>query len=366
MKQIKFIFLLLAVLQTLNLRAQVTVEAKLDSMRIYVGEQTGISLTVTCDADQHLMMPQPTSFQRDADGISYLAPRVEIVHFEEPDTEYLNDGKRLQVSQKYIITSFDSTDYYLPPFDVLVDTTHYESNRTLLKVYSMEVDTLHLDVFFPQKDIVEAPFSWQDWKFVIYMSILVVVLVMLSILGFVWLRHGNPIIRLVRRKPKLPPHQVAMSRIEQIKGDHIAAKEDSKEYYTALTDTLRTYMKDRFGFNATEMTSSEIIDYLRENADVESLRELQQLFETADLVKFAKYNTMLNEKDANLLTAIQFVNETKLEVDPNAKDEEPAYTVEQKRSIGLKWALRVAIFLLTATSIYLTVKIVLRVIDLVE
>ena len=35
------------------------------------------------------------------------------------------------------------------------------------------------------------------------------------------------------------------------------------------------------------------------------------LFQTADLVKFAKYNTLINENDANLVNAIEFINQTK-------------------------------------------------------
>ena len=34
------------------------------------------------------------------------------------------------------------------------------------------------------------------------------------------------------------------------------------EYYTRLTAILRTYIEKRYGFNAMEMTSTEIIDRL--------------------------------------------------------------------------------------------------------
>lgn len=34
---------------------------------------------------------------------------------------------------------------------------------------------------------------------------------------------------------------------------------------------------------------------------------------TADLVKFAKYSTLINENDMNLVNAIEFINQTKQE-----------------------------------------------------
>ena len=53
-----------------------------------------------------------------------------------------------------------------------------------------------------------------------------------------------------------------------------------------------------------EMTSSEIIMHLKANGDESMMNELQELFMTADLVKFAKYSSLLNEKDMNLVNAI--------------------------------------------------------------
>ena len=75
-------------------------------------------------------------------------------------------------------------------------------------------------------------------------------------------------------EPKLPPHQLAMKEIERIKTEKIWQKGQSKEYYTELTDALRTYIKNRFGFNALEMTSSEIIDKLLEFNYKEAISDL--------------------------------------------------------------------------------------------
>ena len=50
-------------------------------------------------------------------------------------------------------------------------------------------------------------------------------------------------------------------------------REDPKLYYTELTEVLRTYIKDRFGFNALEMTSSEIIEHLLEVKDQQSISD---------------------------------------------------------------------------------------------
>ena len=112
-----------------------------------------------------------------------------------------------------------------------------------------------------------------------------------------------------------------MKKIETIKADKVAKREDPKAYYTELTDVIRIYIKERFGFNAMEMTSAEIIERLLEEKDKESIHDLKVMFETADLVKFAKYAPLMNENDMNLVNAVDFINQTKIEEDPNAKKE---------------------------------------------
>jgi hypothetical protein len=92
-----------------------------------------------------------------------------------------------------------------------------------------------------------------------------------------------------------------------------------------------------------EMTSSEIIERLTTADDQQSLGELRQLFMTADLVKFAKYSTMINENDANLVNAIDFINQTKLENQPTEETVKPQLSEEDQRSQKIRRVLKTVI-----------------------
>ena len=191
-------------------------------------------------------------------------------------------------------------------------------------------------------------------------------MLMIACIIYLWyhVKHGKPIVRFVRRKKKLPPHQIAMTEIERIKSERKWAEEDSKEYYTLLTDTLRNYIRDRYGFNALEMTSSEIIDRLVSENNEEALDELREIFRTADLVKFAKWSTLINENDANLVAAVEYVNQTKIEPDPNAKPEpEVIKETDQKRLTQVK-IMRVAMIVLGVLSVALLAWVAWRTTDL--
>ena len=302
---------------------QVTVDASIDSLQLLIGEQAKVKLEISMDAKQKLQLP----FLRDT-----LVKGVEILDIAKPDTQMLNDGKRMLIKQEYTITSFDSALYYLPPFEVMVNGESYRAKALAVKVYSIPVDTLHPEQFFGPKTVREVPITWDDVSAIVWLTLLMLALGGLAYYLFVRYKDNKPIIKKIKIEPKLPPHQQALKEIERIKGDKTLRKADPKTYYTELTDVLRTYMEERFGFNAMEMTSSEIIDKLQEINDKESIKDLMYLFQTADLVKFAKHSPLMNENDMNLVNAVDFINNTKVEPDPNAKPEPTEITVEEKRS----------------------------------
>jgi hypothetical protein len=242
------------------------------------------------------------------------------------------------VKQEYTVTSFDSALYYLPPFQVKVDDKVFLSKSLALKVYSVPVDTLHPEQFFGPKEIHAVPLTWDDVKALVGLIVLLLAMGALATFLTVRYRNNKPIIRRVKVEPKLLPHQQALKEIEEIKANRTLQANDPKAYYTALTEALRRYMVERFGFDAMEMTSTEIIEHLQ-HTDSQSISELKELFTTADLVKFAKHAPMMNENDMNLMNAMDFINRTKVEPDPNAKPEPTEITVEEKRSRQGKMAL---------------------------
>lgn len=338
----KYLILLFVLGFGLTGKAQVTVDATIDTLLIRVGEQTKIHLQVSMDAGVQYDLPHY------ADTI---VNGVECLEAGEPVVSELNEGKRLLVSRDYLVTSFDSGHYFLPPMEVLVDQKPYQSKSLSLKVMSVDVDVTKPNEFFGPKDVMDAPFEWEDWALIFWLSILLIPMIGLCAYFVIRYRDNKPIIKHIKLAPKLPPHQKAMNEIQAIKTEKNWNPEDSKEYYTRLTDALRNYIKERYNFNATEMTSSEIIEHLMDLKDEKALDELRQLFITADLVKFAKYYTQLNENDMNLVNAVEFINQTKVEVDPAELNKPEELTVEEKRSRTVKLSLLGGIVVLAILSV---------------
>jgi hypothetical protein len=353
----RILLLFALLLPVLHGNAQVLVDVKVDSLQLFIGEQTNLTLDITLGAKQKLQLPALKKGDQ-------LIPNVEVVEIQRPDTNKLDDGKRLEIIQRYTITAWDSSLYCLPPFEVKVDGKKYKSKSLAIKVYTVDVDTLHIDKYYPPNEIMDVPFAWSDWREILFGSFVVVILLLICVVLYYHVVIGKPIVRIIRRKKVLPPHKVAINEIERIKADRKWAEEDSKEYYTLLTDTLRTYIKDRYGFNAMEMTSSEIINRLISDNNEEALSELREIFTTADLVKFAKYNTLINENDANLVAALEYINQTKQEVDPNAKPEPEIIKETDKKRMNQVLTMRIVMGVLIVISICLTCWLIWRSVDI--
>ena len=320
----RFAFLIALIISALQISAQVQVEASIDSIQIFVGEQVHVTLSSTAKEQSKVEFPQ---FKR----TEYITPGIEVLGAEELETKQQDNGFVTR-QMVYTMTSFDDTLYYIPPMKVKIDGKPYESKSLALKVLTIEVDTTNVDQFFGPKDVQDNPFLWSDWSLSFWLSVLFLVLLAVVYYLYLRLRDNKPIITHIRIVKRLLPHQKALQQIEQIKADKMVSSENSKEYYTKLTDTLRKYIEERYGFNAMEMTSSEIIDHLMATQDESALSELRHLFLTADLVKFAKYSTLINENDANLVNAIDFINQTKLENEPQEETVKPQLTEEDQRS----------------------------------
>src|SRR5574344_1294016 len=255
-----------------------------------------------------------------------LVPGVELIKGFEYDT--LSSKKKVSdIEVKAIITSFDSGSYYIPrqvlyfyKGEELIDTIVLEAKT--LEVTTIPVDTATYQMYDikPQFDY---PVTFKEILPWILGFIGLVVLILL-IIKLINNRKSN---KTLFGKPvvKDPPHITALRNLEKIRNEKLWQNNKEKQYYTAITDTLRQYIDSRFHVQTMERTSKEILDSLSDKTiQANEYNELKDLFEISDLVKFAKYSPSSDENERAIPSAVRFVNSTfmqELEGDNNEKKE---------------------------------------------
>ena len=288
-------------------------DVKVDSAAILIGEQTVLHLTVTADKNKEVQLVIP----RDT-----LMAGVEVLDIPKADTTEI-DNDRLLIKQDLLVTSFDSSLYLLPPFKVIDGKDTVYSNQIALKVSTIPVNTDKPEEFFDIKNVWKPPFVLADYYPIIFGVLLALFLICVIAYVIKRLRNRQSLIPFKKPEPKLPPHEQAVKELDESKQQKLGQQGRSKEYFTMITDTLRRYIVERFGINAMEMTSGEILDIIRKTPDASSVYDnLQQILLLSDFVKFAKMNPLPDENDLSMTNAYLFVDKTKQEVVEVAPEEQ--------------------------------------------
>ena len=156
MRQLKSILLTIAltlVPAAIFASGQVVVNVEADSMMLWVGEQTGLHLEVTCDAGQNIEFPLFTDTI--VRGLEIIPPMV-------ADTQYVNDGHRMTVTRNYTVTCFDSALVFIPPIPVRVDGNEYESGSLALSFLVFDIPEGSETELFPPKDNMDMPVAFRE------------------------------------------------------------------------------------------------------------------------------------------------------------------------------------------------------------
>ncbi|MEE1184245.1 MAG: hypothetical protein UHZ06_07185 [Paludibacteraceae bacterium] len=296
------IFILLFSMVQIALAQQFTVSSQLDSASIQIGEQARLRLSVA----------QPTNLQVSIPILSdTITKGIEIVEMVKADTISLSDS-RIQVNYDYLITSFDSGFYFIPSYTYAAAGDTLQTAPLGLSVTTVTVNPETDDVK-AIKPIMDAPFYWSElftWVGYFLLAFLVVSLIIFVLLKYVF-KKKVPFIDQTPQ-PVIPPHIVALEKLEEIKVQKIWQCGDIKVFYTQVTDVLRVYLEGRFGINAMELTSDEIMALVKKEPGLNEVRAaLKDLLTLADLVKFAKMVPIENQNERSLLIAFDVVDKTK-------------------------------------------------------
>ena len=279
----------------------IVVNASIDSTMLMLGDQTDLHLSVTHDASEQVQMPVFGEMLQDG---------IEIVERSAIDTAMLSDG-RVQLTQDLTLTSFKDSLFSIEPLFVTSgEDTFWTDPMALNVIQPFEVDSslAITDI----KDIEKAPIWW--WGIIRWILLALGILLLID-LGF-WLwkwyeKNHQPAEETIDPELLRPADEVALEKLDEIKAAKIWKDGKVKEYQTELTDVVREYIGRRFDVHSTEKTSDETLREMKPLIDKDLFARLKSMLQLADLVKFAKWHTTPDENEQALMTAYDFVNETK-------------------------------------------------------
>ena len=113
--------------------------------------------------------------------------------------------------------------------------------------------------------------------------------------------------------PSEPPHEVAFRQLNALRGTDFKDPEAVRRFHFRISEVVRGYVEDRFGLNATDLTTEEIAAVLPNLTPLPpSLgQQLETFLKETDRVKFADYAPLEDEIRGTYDRALGFVEATR-------------------------------------------------------
>lgn len=284
---------------------QAKLKQQLDSAYLLMGKKTAVAVELLSDKEPHgAIVVQSQKMPRE----------VEIADQGTTDTVNLGND-RWQLRRTIIIQSFDSGFYSLPPVLYIEGGETIASSPLALKVIPVPVDTL-TDIH-DYAATADAGLRWYDrlpdWlvDYGAWILLALILIAAATFLGLKYLRRkaNGPAVKTVRKEP---PYEAAIRQLEHLRQENLCERGQEREFYTRLTEILRIYLQERFGINAMEMTSTEILSALSNNEETRMpKRYMTEILNMADFVKFAKVRPLPDDNVKTFRSAMQFVEDTR-------------------------------------------------------
>ncbi|HRZ97365.1 MAG TPA: hypothetical protein P5084_07395 [Paludibacter sp.] len=290
----------------IHVQAQkITVTARIDSTQMWIGNQTRLSFEISQKPGQKVITPVFSDT---------IISGLELVENCKSDTVTNPDG-HLLVTQNYVVTSFEDSLLYIPSFPFVAENeTVWSKSLSLKVVQPFQIDTASNSIA-DIKQVFNTKFNWKEFIIKILIGLLILALCVLLFILISRLIRKKPVFESQNKTPELPPHVIAIAGLDKIKSEKLWQQNRTKEYHTELTDVLRVYIEKIYDIPCMEMTSEEILSHLNflRFEQKSAYTSLKNILHLADLVKFAKWNALIDEHELSLNNAYLFVNQTKKE-----------------------------------------------------
>lgn len=284
--------------------------SSIDTAQIRVGEEIIYSIQVETDSTDLVLFPEGQSFNP-----------MEVIESYEPDTTRYQD--KIRLIKKYGLTQFDSGNYTLPSQRIVINNEPFNTDSVQVQVANVIVDTTQQKMFHIKPAFeVEA----QDFDFYSAFQWILSILVFLVLGLFFYLKRKKR--KREETQQQLPPYEEAIKALQELDHSFFLKNNNSKRYYTSLTEILKTYIGREVDDSALESTSKELIERLTLHKDSgnydfdnATIKKIDKILTRADLIKFAKMKEQEGQAKVDRAVVEDIINETK-EIIPEPTEEE--------------------------------------------
>jgi hypothetical protein len=250
-----------------------------DRPELTVGDPVRLALEVNHPAGYQVFIPK----------LEQVWGNLEVRGQSQATTEVLDDGTAT-TRQTIEVTLFSPGEFRTPELPLTISDGSGQLTESIIPAVSLNVVPTLAENDNELRDIkpqagLQVPAVW-PW----FVGGGLVLLAVAAVAGWWAYRRwrGEPF--LAPFVDNRPPWQVAHDELVRIGKLGLVEERRFKEYYTLVTDCLRTYLEDQFQLRVYDRTTSQLKPVLQQShLAPEHTRRILDLFTWSDMVKFAKF-----------------------------------------------------------------------------
>jgi len=257
-----------------------------------------VTLTVEVIADPELDVTIPPFDPASLNGLNiYGAP--------EQINEMTDDQQR-RIATIFTLDAIHPKDYRIPHAIVRVGETSFRIPAPAIRIRDLTPEE-HAEMLLmaPNAKPVEVPpRSLTPW------FISGFVLIVAGIAGAYWFMKARP--RRTLGPPPPSPWELAYDRLRMLDSAALPAAAKFGRYYVELSNITRRYVEDRYQLHAPERTTPEFLAEATKSGRLttEQQDQLESFLRLCDRVKFARYESSVEEAEQSMADILHFVDDS--------------------------------------------------------
>ncbi|MFH1373017.1 MAG: hypothetical protein ABII79_04400 [bacterium] len=256
----------------------IEIQTSVDRADVYIGDLITYRLTAIHDSTVELV-PPPLGANLGA---------FDVKDYRSDIRSTLPDG-RLQNINEFVLSTFTTGDYVIPPIPVMFILPDSSRKVVLSEGVPIKVNSLLADGT-DSADIkpLKPPYVFARGLTWYYIWGGLALVVLIAVASLLWWRR--------RRRPHTeapvdlrPPWEIAFELLALLKQKSLVADGAFKQYYIELTELARDFLGQIYEINVLDMTTEEFLFRFTQEQPAPDLHEdISRFLHHADLVKFAR------------------------------------------------------------------------------